>query len=93
MGLPRELGLQGGLECDPHSRPVSHQLALTNVYAEHDMKFVQYRDSKGEFRWRLKADNGKVIADSGEGYKNEADCNSAVSLVMDTDRKTPYVRE
>ena len=27
-----------------------------------------YKDQKGEHRWRLKARNGKIIADSGEGY-------------------------
>lgn len=28
-----------------------------------------YQDKKREWRWRLKAKNGKVIADSAEGYK------------------------
>lgn len=32
------------------------------------MKFEVYKDSAGEWRWRLKAANGKVLA-SGEGYK------------------------
>lgn len=27
-----------------------------------------YRDAAGAWRWRLKAANGRVIADSGEGY-------------------------
>ena len=27
-----------------------------------------YRDTAGEWRWRLWASNGNVIADSGEGY-------------------------
>lgn len=45
------------------------------------MKFHVSKDKKGEFRWRLKADNGKVIADSGEGYKEERDCTAAIELV------------
>lgn len=57
------------------------------------MKFVQYKDVRGEWRWRLVAANGKIVADSGEGYKNEADCNHGVSLVMGTNNQTPYVRE
>ena len=57
------------------------------------MKFIQYRDIGGQWRWRLVAANGKVIANSGEGYHNEADCNHAVALVMDTSRQTPYQRE
>ena len=31
-----------------------------------------YKDKQGEWRWRLKARNGKVLADSGEGYKRYA---------------------
>jgi len=33
-----------------------------------------YRDAKDEWRWRLLADNGEIVADSAEGYKVEADC-------------------
>ncbi len=43
-------------------------------------KFEVYPDAKGEHRWRLKADNGQKIADSGEGYKNKADCESGIKL-------------
>lgn len=31
-------------------------------------KYEWYRDIVGEFRWRLKASNGRIVA-SGEGYK------------------------
>lgn len=34
-------------------------------------KFEIYPDAAGEFRWRLKASNGRVVA-SGEGYKTNA---------------------
>lgn len=27
-----------------------------------------YQDRKQEWRWRLKARNGRILADSGEGY-------------------------
>ncbi len=30
------------------------------------MRFELYRDGKGEWRWRLRAENGEVVADSGE---------------------------
>lgn len=30
-----------------------------------------YRDRKGEWRWRLKSANGKIVAESGEGYKRK----------------------
>lgn len=31
-------------------------------------KLVFYQDAAGEYRWRLQAENGETIADSGEGY-------------------------
>lgn len=31
-----------------------------------------YKDRKKEWRWRLRARNGKIVADSGEGYKRKA---------------------
>lgn len=32
-------------------------------------RFQIYQDEKKEYRWRLIAPNGRIIADSGEGYK------------------------
>lgn len=54
------------------------------------MKFELYRDGSGQYRWRLKAGNGEIIA-SGEAYRNRQDAINAVSLVMDTDRQTTFV--
>jgi len=48
------------------------------------------KDARGEWRWRLKASNGEIIADSGEGYKNEADCLAAIELVKGSG-KAPVV--
>jgi len=36
------------------------------------MHFHKFTDNKGEFRWRLVADNGRIVATSGEGYKLES---------------------
>lgn len=44
--------------------------------------FLIYKDQAGEYRWRLQASNAKVIADSGEGYKNKADCEHGIKLVQ-----------
>ena len=44
--------------------------------------FIVYKDKKGQHRWRLLAANGKIIADSGEGYINTIDmCFCAAQLV------------
>lgn len=40
-----------------------------------------YKDKKGEWRWNLKAENGRIIADSAEGYINKSDCLHAIELV------------
>ena len=45
------------------------------------MKFEVYRDAKGEYRWRLVASNGKIVA-SGEDYKNKADCLSTITSIQ-----------
>ena len=34
-------------------------------------KVEVYTDKAGEFRWRYVASNGKILADSGEGYKRK----------------------
>lgn len=40
-----------------------------------------YRDSSGEWRWRIKAANGRTLADSGEGYKRMMDAHRASDVV------------
>lgn len=52
--------------------------------ADTPKQFVLYKDNAGEFRWRLFATNGKVIADSGEGYKNRVDCVAGARSVAST---------
>ena len=43
--------------------------------------FHVYKDSAGEWRWSLKAANGRVIADSGEGYHDRGGCIHSIELV------------
>lgn len=33
-----------------------------------------FRDSDNQWRWRVVADNNRVVATCGEGYHNRADC-------------------
>lgn len=39
-----------------------------------------YQDKGGEWRWRLKARNGRVIADSAEGYVDQDDAIHGLKL-------------
>jgi len=44
------------------------------------MYFELYQ-SIGQWRWRLKAANHKIVADSGESYFNENDAIHGINLV------------
>jgi uncharacterized protein len=46
-------------------------------------KFQIYEDRKGEYRWRLRARNGEIIADSNEGYSRKANCKHGIDLVRE----------
>ena len=60
------------------------------------MKFEIYRQrglsalaiGGGEWRWRLKAGNGEIIA-QGESYTSKENCLHAIKLVMECDHSTP----
>ena len=49
--------------------------------AEVNPKFEVYKDKKGEFRFRLKAKNGQIIA-SSEGYSKVDSCLKGVASVQ-----------
>lgn len=42
------------------------------------MKIEYYKDDAKEWRWRAIADNGKIVADSAEGYKHRIDAAEEV---------------
>lgn len=43
-------------------------------------KFVIYKDAKGEFRFRLKAGNGEVVA-TGESYPTKQGAKAGIEAV------------
>ncbi|WP_299447739.1 YegP family protein [uncultured Phascolarctobacterium sp.] len=43
-------------------------------------KFEIYKDKAGEYRFRLKATNGQIIA-TGEGYKAMAGCKNGIESI------------
>jgi uncharacterized protein YegP (UPF0339 family) len=44
-------------------------------------KFELYKDKSGEFRFRLKAGNGEVIATSGESYTTKASALNGIDSI------------
>jgi uncharacterized protein YegP (UPF0339 family) len=49
--------------------------------------FEVYKDSADEFRFRLKDGDGDLLATSGKGYKNKADCLKIVEAIRSTAAK------
>ena len=41
-----------------------------------------YKDRKNEWRWGLYASNGRIVADSGEGYKRRNRCRRMIEKLI-----------
>ncbi len=62
-------------------------------YAKEKMpKFEVYEDKAGEYRFRLKATNGQIIA-VGEGYKEQRGCLNGVASVQKNAPEAEIVKE
>lgn len=59
--------------------PVENQ-TQPDYKEEKNPKFEIYKDKAGEFRFRLKATNGQIIA-VGEGYKALAGCMNGIESI------------
>ena len=77
-----EAACKSGIASVAKNAPVANVENQTNEgYAvEKCPKFEVYTDKAGEYRFRLKATNGQVIAVS-EGYSSEAGCLNGVESV------------
>ena len=86
-------GCQGGIEsirkiCASHveDQTVENFKELTNP------KYEIYLDKAGEFRFRLKARNGEIVAAS-EGYKAKASCQNGIESVKNHAPEAAVVEE
>jgi uncharacterized protein len=53
-----------------------------NVCLEEQVaQFRVFRDVRGEYRWRLRAANNEIIADSAEGYTTKTKCLEGIAFV------------
>lgn len=41
-----------------------------------------YKDEVGDHRWRVRHENGEIVADSSEGYVNQIDCKTMVDKLF-----------
>jgi uncharacterized protein YegP (UPF0339 family) len=51
---------------------------MSDIYPK---QFVFFKDEKNEWRWRLLAENNKIIADGAEGYTTLGNCVHGAKLV------------
>jgi len=42
--------------------------------------YTYYQDNQNDWRWRY-VTNGRIIAVSSEGYRNEADCLRSIEIM------------
>ena len=73
---------KNGIESVSTNAPISavEDQTIEGYATEKHPKFEVYKDKAGEFRFRLKAKNGQVIATS-EGYSSHANCLNGVESV------------
>ena len=54
-----------------------------------------YQDAADEWRWRLRAKNGRIVADSGEGYSTKRKaltaCRRLIEIVDGADEFCPQL--
>ncbi len=77
-----EAACRNGIDSVKKNAPVAgvEDQTAEEVVAVKNPKFEVYEDKSGEFRFRLKATNGQVIAVS-EGYKAKASCMNGIESV------------
>ena len=77
-----EAACHNGIESVKKNAPVANMEDQTveNFEKATHPKFEMYEDKAGEFRFRLKARNGEIIATS-EGYKTKASCENGIESV------------
>lgn len=59
-------------EQEPRPRPSAIRSRRALLVHADEVKFTQY--ANGDWRWHRQAPNGKIISESGEGYRNLDDC-------------------
>ena len=73
---------KNGIESVRKNAPIApiEDQTVEGFAVEKHPKFEVYRDKAGEYRFRLKARNGEIIA-VGEGYKSKAGCMNGIDSI------------
>ena len=85
---------RNGIESVMKTAPIANveDQTVENFEAVTHPKFEMYEDKAGEFRFRLKARNGEIIATS-EGYKTKASCENGIDSVKKNAPEAEVVEE
>ena len=83
-----------GIESVRKNAPIAavEDQTVEGFEAQKHPKFEIYTDKAGEFRFRLKASNGEIIAVS-EGYKSMTSCKNGVESVRKNAEDSEIVEE
>ena len=83
---------ENGIESVRKNAPVAaiEDQTIEGFATEKNPKFEVYKDNNGEYRFRLKATNGQIIA-TGEGYAAKASCLNGVESVRRNAPDAPVV--
>ena len=89
-----EAACRGGIESVMKNAPIANveDQTVENFETVTHPKFEMYEDKAGEFRFRLKARNGEIIATS-EGYKTKANCENGIDSVKKNAPEAEVVEE
>ena len=89
-----EAACRNGIESVMKNAPIANveDQTVENFEAVTHPKFEMYEDKAGEFRFRLKARNGEIIATS-EGYKTKANCENGIDSVKKNAPEAEVVEE
>ena len=89
-----ESACRKGIESVKKNAPIAklEDQTVAEVVVVTNPKFEIYTDKAGEFRFRLKARNGEIIA-TGEGYKAKASCLNGVESIRKNAPDAEIVKE
>ena len=89
-----EASCKNGIESVKKNAPIANieDQTVEGFEKVSNPKFEIYTDKAGEFRFRLKATNGQIIAVS-EGYKAKASCENGIASVKKNAVDAPIVKE
>ena len=89
-----EAACMNGIESVKKNAPIAaiEDQTVENFEVQKHPKFEVYTDKAGEFRFRLKATNGQIIA-VGEGYKAKAGCLNGIASIVKNAPEAEIVKE